>query len=107
MAKTKSAKQDKTATTDKPATSGRKAKAPAREGKMSALDAAAKVLAEAKAPMNTKEMIEAMATKGYWTSPGGKTPHSTLYAAMIREITTKGKEARFEKTERGKFSAKV
>lgn len=109
MAKTKSATQDKTATTDKPAkaTKTRKAKAPAREAKMSALDAAAKVLAEAKAPMNAKEMIEAMATKGYWTSPGGKTPHSTLYAAIIREVTTKGKDARFEKTERGKFAAKA
>jgi hypothetical protein len=27
--------------------------------------------------MNTKAMIEAMAAKGYWTSPGGKTPHAT------------------------------
>ena len=31
-------------------------------------------------PMNAKEMIEAMAAKGYWTSPGGKTPHATLYS---------------------------
>jgi hypothetical protein len=49
-------------------------------------------------------MIDAMAAKGYWTSPGGKTPHATLYAAILREITTKGKEARFKKTERGKFT---
>jgi hypothetical protein len=43
-------------------------------GKMSCLDAAAKVLGEKKEPMSTAEMIEAMATKGYWKSPGGKTP---------------------------------
>jgi len=81
------------------------AKAPRqREGKMSALDAAAKVLTEAGEPMTAKAMIEAMATKGYWTSPGGATPHSTLYAAIIREIGTKGAEARFQKTDRGQFA---
>jgi hypothetical protein len=32
--------------------------------------------------MNCKEMIEAMAAKGYWTTPGGKTPHATLYTAV-------------------------
>ena len=67
-------------------------------------DMAAKVLAESKEPMNTKEMIEAMAAKGYWTSPGGKTPAATLYSALLREINTKGKESRFTKTERGKFA---
>ena len=72
--------------------------------KLSALDAAAKVLGESKEPLNTKQMIEAMATKGYWTSPGGKTPHATLYAAILREINVKGKEARFKKTERGHFT---
>ena len=70
----------------------------------SALDAAAKVLAEAGEPLNTKQMIEAMAEKGYWTSPGGKTPHATLYSAILREIKAKGSEARFIKSERGKFA---
>lgn len=72
--------------------------------KLSALDAAAKVLGESKEPMAAKEMIEAMAAKGYWKSPGGKTPQATLYAAIIREISTKGKEARFKKTDRGQFT---
>ncbi len=53
--------------------------------------------------MSSKEMIEAMAKKGYWTSPGGKTPHSTLYAAIHREIEAKGADCRFKKAERGKF----
>jgi hypothetical protein len=39
-------------------------------------------------------------------SPGGKTPHATLYSAIIREISLKGKESRFVKKERGKFAAK-
>ncbi len=75
-----------------------------KERGMSALDAAAKVLGESAEPMASKEMIEAMSAKGYWTSPGGKTPHATLYAAILREINVKGTEARFQKTERGKFA---
>ena len=50
--------------------------------KLSALDAAAQVLAETGQPMACKEMIEAMAQKGYWSSPGGKTPASTLYTVV-------------------------
>jgi vancomycin resistance protein YoaR len=76
----------------------------ATNGSLSALDAAAQVLAEAPEPLNTKQMIEAMSAKGYWSSPGGKTPHATLYSAILRELQTKGKEARFAKTERGKFA---
>ena len=34
-------------------------------------------------------MIEAMASQVLWKSPGGKTPHATLYAAIIREISAK------------------
>lgn len=71
--------------------------------KMSALDAAAKVLGESAEPMATKAMIDAMSAKGYWTSPGGQTPHATLYAAILREINTKGVESRFAKTDKGRF----
>ena len=84
-------------------------KAPARKAAkkargMSAIEAAAKVLGESKEPLNTKQMIELMAAKGYWKSPGGKTPAATLYAAILREIQTKGKDARFKKTDRGLFT---
>ena len=72
--------------------------------KLSALDAAVKVLAETGQPMACKEMIEAMAQKGYWSSPGGKTPASTLYSGITKEIATKGKESRFQKTDRGRFT---
>ena len=75
------------------------------EGGMSCLNAAAKVLAEKGEPMNCKEMIEVMAAKGYWTTPGGKTPHATLYSSIAREIRDKGKESRFKKSERGKFAS--
>ncbi len=56
--------------------------------------------------MTTTQMIEAMAAKNYWTSPGGATPHATLYSALLREINAKCKDARFVKTERGKFAVK-
>jgi hypothetical protein len=85
---------------------GKKAKEPTAK-KIGALDAAAQVLAASKEPMNCKEMIEAMAAKALWTSPGGKTPHATLYSAIIREIALKGKESRFVKKDRGQFAAKA
>jgi HB1, ASXL, restriction endonuclease HTH domain len=75
--------------------------------KMSALNAAAKVLADAGTPMNCQEMIEAMAKAKLWSSPNGQTPAATLYSAILREVNTKGKDARFTKTERGKFAAKA
>jgi len=53
--------------------------------------------------MNCQDMIKAMADKGYWSSPAGKTPAATLYSAMGREIKIKGKQARFQKTARGQF----
>ena len=106
--KTKAGKATKAAATPKADKPAKKAKTPkeAAEKKLSAIDAAAQVLAASKEPMNAKEMIEAMAAKGLWTSPGGKTPHATLYSAIIREISTKGKESRFVKKDRGQFAAK-
>lgn len=73
------------------------------EGKLSQIDAAAKVLEEAGEAMNCPELVKAMGEKGYWSTPDGKTPHATLYSSILREISKRGKEARFVKTERGKF----
>ena len=81
-----------------------KAKGDAKPKKLSALDAAAKVLAETKEPMSTRQMLEAMAAKGLWTSPGGATPLATLYSALSREIGAKGKDSRFKKVDRGQFT---
>ncbi len=81
----------------------RKAKPSDGDKKLSCVAAALKVLGEASEPLNTKEMIEAMESKGYWTSPGGKTPHATLYSAILRELS-KGDESPFVKTERGRFT---
>lgn len=79
---------------------------PKREAKAkrpSGIDLAAKVLASAKEPLNSKTIAERVLAAGWATS--GKTPHATLYAAMIREIAAKGRDARFKKTDRGLFTA--
>jgi hypothetical protein len=95
--------QAETAAAPAPAkTKAKKVKEP-KAKKTSALDAAVRVLEEAGQQMACPEIIEAMATKGYWTSPKGATPAATLYSAILREINAKGKEARFVKTDRGRF----
>ena len=71
--------------------------------KMSCLEAAARVLAETGQAMSCPQLIEAMATKGYWSSPGGQTPAATLYSAILREIGKRQADARFVKAERGQF----
>ena len=106
----KKSKTDKTKETPKPeetpkSETAKAAKKDPKPKKTSALDAAAKVLGEAGQQMTCMEMIEAMSKKSYWTSPGGATPQATLYSAMLREIKTKGTEARFKKIDRGKFAS--
>ena len=76
---------------------------PAKAKKASGLDAAAQVLKDAKQPMRCKDIVQTMLDKGLWTT-GGKTPHATIYAAILRECATKGDASRFRKTERGKFT---
>ncbi len=81
----------------------RKAAGEPKPKRVSALDAAAEVLKAEGKPMRAKDLIDAMASRGLWSSPNGKTPEATLYAAMLREITTKGDQARFRKADRGLF----
>ena len=93
-----------------PAAKGKAAKKAASSNtgpatKLSAIAAAARVLSETGRAMTCPELIETMAAKRYWTSPGGKTPASTLYASIYQEIKSKKKDSRFRKTERGKFAA--
>jgi hypothetical protein len=99
-----------TPTSAKPRTRGKPGAKPldaphaATDKKLSALDAAAKVLRETGQPMSCPELIAQMAAKGYWSSPQGKTPSATLYAALTREIRLKGEAARFVKTGPGHFA---
>ena len=72
--------------------------------RVSALAAAAQVLSKEDKPMGAQELIAAMAEQGLWKSPAGKTPHATLYAAMLREVAAKGSASRFRKVDRGRFA---
>ncbi len=105
-AKAAGAKTTSAKTTGQPR--AKKAKGADRQRKpkrVSALDAAAQVLANAQNPMRAQELITAMAERGLWKSPAGKTPASTLYAAVSREIAAKGDAARFKKVDRGLFAS--
>jgi hypothetical protein len=98
-------KRTKAPAAPKPEPGKRRTSKPAAPKRMSALDAAALVLAKSDKPMTAKGLIEAVTARGLWSSPAGKTPHSTLYSAIIREIAAKGKQARFKKHDRGLFTA--
>ncbi len=100
----KEARKTKTATRKTKAPKTAKVpKASKTAGKLSALQAAVRVLAEAGRPLTCREMIDAMAAQKYWTSSAGKTPANTLYAAILRETQTKADQARFRKVDRGRF----
>ncbi len=74
---------------------------------MSLLDAAAHILSLGTGnPMRCKDIVDLAVKRQLWTPRKGKTPASTLYAAILREITTKGEASRFVKTERGRFALK-
>jgi hypothetical protein len=108
-AKKKRATSPSTPATKKRPPAQQRAKPPAEpnaaaDKKLSALDAAARVLRESGQPMSCPELIAQMTAKGYWTSPKGQTPSSTLYAALTREIQLKGEAARFVKTGPGRFA---
>ena len=74
-------------------------------GKLSQIAAAERVLPEANEPMTCQAMVEVMSAKGYWSSPGGKTPEATPYASLLRQIRDKGPNATFQKTGRGLFAS--
>lgn len=89
--KTKTAKAAPAKKKSSKAASAKTKTTKAKGDRLSAIDAAAKLLAEVKKPMTTKEMVAAMEGKDYWKSPGGKTPHATLYSAILREILHRGR----------------
>ncbi|WP_339749280.1 winged helix-turn-helix domain-containing protein [uncultured Rubinisphaera sp.] len=73
-------------------------------GKLSLLDAAVQILTNASEPMTCKAIVEQAGEQKLWSSPNGKTPHNTLYAAILREIKLKGNDSRFTKMDRGLFA---
>jgi hypothetical protein len=68
------------------------------------LDAAATVLRDAGEPLDVKTVLARMLERGLWKT-SGKTPAATIYSAIIREISGKGSNSRFQKSDRGRFTA--
>ena len=88
---------------------GAKGGQPVAEGgkAMSLMDAAVNILSQGTGdPMRCKDIVDLAINRNLWAPRTGKTPASTLYAAILREIVTKGDASRFVKTERGKFALK-
>ena len=72
---------------------------------MSLIDAAAHILAQDnQEPLRCKDIVEQAIEQKLWQPGKGLTPASTLYAAIGREIKTKGENSRFVKAERGMFT---
>lgn len=93
----------KTAPAPKPAKATARPKAASGERGISLIEAAAKLLKGRKGALGCNEIVAELESKGIWKSPGGKTPASTLYASILREMANKGDESRFVKVEKGKF----
>lgn len=72
---------------------------------MSLIDAAAHLLLLGNGePRRCKEIVDLVVQHQLWTPGRGRTPASTLYAAILREMAIKGAQSRLVKTERGKFA---
>ena len=106
----RNASEDGMAASERAMTTSKKPKAKKEkaEKKLSLIDAAVQVLGQPGGggePMGTKEMVEKITEQNLWSPrSGGKTPHATLYSAILRELQKKGKDARFQKAERGRFT---
>ena len=78
---------------------------PAKPKRISGLTAAFMVLVDADAELPVKTIVEIAAEKDWWKSDAA-TPSATVYAAIIREIATKGDKSRFKRgAKRGTFRA--
>ena len=76
-----------------------------QEYSLNALDAAHRVLCEAKKPLTCQDIVDRSAKRKLYRSCGA-TPANTLNAAMTREIKAKEKHARFIRVGRGLFAAR-
>ncbi len=79
-------------------------RAPREDGTVSGIEAALIVLREAGEALNIKQIMEKINERGL--AKLGKTPGSTVSAAIQREISHKPETSRFEKAGKGLFRAK-
>jgi len=101
--KTKSAKKSETVTEGKTKAAKKTKKTDAEPERLSALDAAAKVLAETNEPMTSQEMITAMTEKNYWTSPGGNLSQDTIHLVILKQHRATSNQCILDALTAGKF----
>jgi hypothetical protein len=75
------------------------------EYSLNALDAAHRVLKEAKKPLTCQEIVDRAIQRKFWRTEGA-TPQNSLNAAIARDIKANAERSRFIKTGRGLFSAR-
>ena len=75
------------------------------EFSLTLLEAAYRVLREAKKPLTCQDIVDRAVKKKLHRS-SGETPQNTLNAALATEIKTKGEKSRFVKVGRGLFAVK-
>jgi len=75
------------------------------EFSLTLLEAAYRVLCEAKKPLSCQEIVDRAIKRKFWRSSGA-TPANTLNAALATEIKSKKENARFVKVGRGLFAAR-
>ena len=73
---------------------------------MNAIDAAAKVLAEAGKPLSYREITRAVLEAGLWQTQG-KTPEATVHAQLAVDIADQGTVSRFQRTGPGVFALRM
>ncbi len=95
------ASEEAMASSVKPKRTKKTSDAPAKQKKLSLIGAAVQVLAKNKEPMSCNDIVNEVIAAGLWTPGDGKTPHATLYSAIIRDLKTES--PRFEKVDRGQF----
>lgn len=89
------------ATSPKREAKARQPRAPREDGKLSMMEAAIKVMGDAKKPLNVKDILALAEEKGLWSPGDGKTPANTLYASFLREVNVKADAARIRKAGAG------
>jgi len=104
VTKASSGKKAKVAAKKKAATKGAKKTKPASgEKKVGLLDHAYNILKGRKTGLTAQEIVDKAIEAGWSTN--GKTPAATLSASLGREIRTAGKNSRFQKADRGIYTA--
>jgi hypothetical protein len=75
------------------------------EYSLNALDAAYRILREARKSLSCQQIIDRMIKRKLWRTEGA-TPANTLNAAIQRDAKANGEKSRFVKTGRGLFAAR-